>query len=515
MTETTPEIPDGTGAGPSLARRTGVGMMWAQASKVIELALSFGIAILAVRALHPDRFGAYSLLTNLAGAASVFLPVVTVDSLGAVLPRLPRREERLFLLVLVAALRAALIAGASAVVVAAWPGIAAHVGLGGVPRTVVLVAAGYWLAQDMLNTLAAYHGTAIDMRPVVVWRGLGLAATLAALAGVVSAGAVSVATVLGVVAGGSGIAAAGLAFGLRRQGAPRSPGREQVRFALGLTRHTWLIGLLSFALATQIDILLIGGLTHDKRQAAFYAVAVGVVGRAQYLLVSGWSSLIIPAFGHALVEGGDRALRRAWHASAQLWLLVSVSISALLLANAVPLVRVVFGHDYAPAGGLLQWVSIFNLSAAFLVNPPSIGAVWVYDRQRTLARLRILSGGLNIALAVPLIEAYGALGAVVATGVAAVVGGALELEFARRIGSTSYPGPFAAIVAIAAGAAMLPALLIHSGGPGGLAARFIAGALLFVGVLAVSRPFRTADVDAATAVHPWLGRMIMRLFARR
>src|SRR5207237_10398393 len=175
---------------------------------------------------------------------------------------------------------------------------------------------------------------------------------------------------LATVAGGSGVAAFGLAWRLRRQGPPQSPGRPEIRFALGLTRDTWLIGLLGFVLATQIDILLIGGLTHDKREAAFYAAAVGVIGRAQFLLVSGWSSLIIPAFGHALVEGGDRALRRAWHASAQLWLLVSVCIGALLFANAVPLVRVLFGRDYAVAGGLVRWVSAFTLVTAFFFTPP-------------------------------------------------------------------------------------------------------------------------------------------------
>jgi O-antigen/teichoic acid export membrane protein len=498
----------------SLARRAGVGMALAQASKVIELALGVGIALLAVRALGPGRFGAYSLLTNLAGAASVFLPVVTVDALGALLPRLRRRPERLYLAALVVALRSAAILGASAAVLASWGSLAPHLGLGGVPRGVALLAAVYWLCQDLLNALVAYHGAAIELRAVVVWRALGLGATLAALAGVVAAGRVSVGAVLAVVAGGSLLAAAGLAFRLRGEGAPRSPGRATVGAALGLTRSTWLIGLLSFVLATQIDVLLVGGLTHDRREAAFYAAAVGVIGRAQYLLLSGWASLVIPVFGHARTEGGDAALRRAWRAVAQLSLLVAVPVSALLLANAVPLTRLLFGRAFAPAGGLLRWVALFSLASAFLVGSPVASAYWAKDRTRTLARLRLVSGAANLALAVPLIRADGALGAVIATGAAAVLAGVLELGFARRLGVTAYPTRLAATVGVAGLAAMAPGLALEPRGAGALAASVLAGAALFLAVLVAAKPFGPADAEGVAAVNPSLGRIVRRSLVR-
>ena len=71
------------------------------------------------------------------------------------------------------------------------------------------------------------------------------------------------------------------------------------------------------------------------------------------------------------------------------------------------------------------------------------------------------------------------------------------------------------VVAIAAGASMLPALAIPAGGAGELAARLVAGGAVFVAALAIARPLRAADAEAAGAIYPWIGRALMRSFARR
>lgn len=489
-------------------------MLWSQGSKLSEVAMTFGIAVLAVRGLQASAFGTYSLLTNLAGAASVFVPIVTMEALGAVVPRIAAVRQRAFLLVLVAGLRGLVIVTASVVLVAAWPVLSPAIGLGFVPRKLAIATAVYWVAQDTMNTIVAYYGATIEMRPVAIWRAVGLGSSLAAVVVLALTDTISVGAVIASTMVGSAVSAAGLAFRLRRAGRPAAPDRAVIRQALALTRHVWVIGLLGFVLATQIDILLIGGLTHDPRQVGFYAVAVGVVGRAQILLVSGWSSLIIPAFGHTLVEAGADALRRAWRAASQLWVLISVSISALLLANAPAVVHVLFGPTYGASVPLLRWMSLFNLVAAFQMNPPVVGAIWVYDRQKALARIRIFTAAVNLALAVPLILRWGAIGAVVATGIAALVGGALEFALARRIGATSYPRWFAVVAAVAGGAAMLPAVVLEPITAVRLAVSLVAGLILFTVVIAIARPFSSADERAAASVHPRLASL-MRSFARR
>jgi O-antigen/teichoic acid export membrane protein len=500
---------------PSLSRRVSTGMLWSQSGRIVEVAITFGTAVFVVRGLNPTGFGTYSLLTNLAGAASVFIPVLTTESLGAVFPRFASRNERVFMTLVVGALRVLVLVATTIVVLTIWGRVASTIGIGGAPRSYLLLAGGYWLAQDLLNTVVGYYGAELDMRPVAVWRTSGLAATFVAIVVLAATNEFSVPRVLAVVASGYALALVGLAFGLRKVGRPKAPPTPEIRYALAFTRSIWLIGVLSFTLATQIDVLLIGALTGDRRQAAFYATAVGVVLRVQLLLVSGWAALIIPTFGHAFTTGGLPRLRRVWRRSAELWLLISLPLNALLLANAGDVIGLLFGTPYLVSTRLLQWVCAFNLGAAMFANPSCIGALWAADRQRLLARFRIVTAGLNIGLAFALIPPYGALGAVIATGVAAVAGGAVEFELSRRLGVNDYPTRVAAAALVAAALAMVPGFLIVPTNAPQLLASGGLGVVLFLGALVAAKPLRQSDAAAATAVHPRLGELAVRLFVRR
>jgi O-antigen/teichoic acid export membrane protein len=486
-------------------------MLWSQGARVVEVALTFGTAVLVVRGLNPAGFGTYSVLTNLAGAASVFIPVITTESLGAVFPRLTTRQERVFLALAVGAFRALVMLLATAVTFVLWSSVAPAIGLSGVPRTLLLLAGGYWLAQDMLNTLTGYFGAELDMRPVAQWRTTGFGVTFVAIVVLAATNDLTESRVLAVIAGGYGLAFLGLAITVARVGRPKTPPASELRHAFGLTKNYWVIGVLSFTLATQIDVLLIGALTHDRRQAAFYSTAVGVVLRAQLLLVSGWTTLIIPTFGHALTSGGIQLLRRAWRQSAQLWLLISLLLNALLFANAADVIGLLFGTPYLAATELLQWVCAFNLVVAFMANPSCVSALWTADRQQILARFRIVSAGLNIGLAFALIPPYGALGAVIATGAAAVAAGAIEFELARRAGVVAYPRRAAVVTAVAAAGAMIPGLMIVPVDSVQLLLSGGLGFVLFMAVLLIGKPLERGDAASAAAVHPRVGALAQAL----
>jgi O-antigen/teichoic acid export membrane protein len=486
-------------------------MLWSQGARVIEVALTFGTAVLVVRGLNPTGFGTYSVLTNLAGAASVFIPVITTESLGAVFPRLATRQERVFLALAVGALRSMVMFVATAITFLLWSSIAPKIGLTGVPRTLLLLAGGYWVAQDMLNTMTGYYGAELDMRPVAQWRTTGFAVTFAAIVVLAATNNLSESRVLAVVASGYALAFLGLAISLSRLGRPKTPPSSQLRYAFGLTKNYWVVGVLSFTLATQIDVLLIGALTGDRRQAAFYSTAVGVVLRAQLLLVSGWTTLIIPTFGHALTSGGIPLLRRAWRQSAQLWLLISLLLNALLFANAADVIGLLFGTPYLAATRLLEWVCAFNLVVAFLANPSCVSALWTADRQQILARFRIVSAGLNIGLAFALIPPYGAFGAVIATGAAVLAAGAIEFELARRAGVVAYPTRAAIVTVAAGGAAMIPGFMIVPVDSVQLLLSGGLGVALFMTVLFIGKPLERGDAAAAAAVHPRMGALAQAL----
>jgi O-antigen/teichoic acid export membrane protein len=491
-------------------------MVWGQVAKTLEALLTLAIAVAAVRALNPNAFGLYSLLTYLAGSASVIIPIVVVEAVGAVLPRFRDARERLYLMGVLTVLRLTVIVVAALVLFPGWETVRDWFGLTAISHRVFVVAVVYWLAQDMLNSFAGFYLVELNMRPVAIWKPIGQLVALVAILGVVATEdrwASSVGEVLTSVALGYLVAAAGLALGLRRYGRPRSPGRAAVRGVLSYTRNTWLISVLQLALTTHFDVLLIGALTGSLSQAAFYVLAVGVIGRAQALLTSAWSSLMIPALGEARVTGGEGGLALAWSLFARLWLMVALPINVLLLATAQPLVEVLFGEQYAAAGDLLLVVAAFNVVSALLLGPLAISMLWALDRQDVVLRVRLGTAFLNVALAVPLIFAFEAMGAVVATGVASVATGVAELALARRQASLGVPVRFGAQILVAAAVAAVPAYLLAPYGAAGLAAAIAAGVATFVGMLAVLRPLGAADLAAAERFNPRLAQSLLRRFA--
>lgn len=497
-----------------LARRTGVGMMWGQAGKSLEALLTLAIAVAAVRALNPNAFGLYSLLTYLAGSASVLIPLVMVEGGGAVLRRFADGRERLSLVSALMVVRLALIGLVIAVLLPGWDVFRELFGLDAISYRVFAVGAVYWLAQDTLNSLAGFYSVELNLRRVAFWKPFGQLVTLALIVYVAATEdrwASGVGEVLAAVVVGYGIAIVGLAWGLRTYGAPRVPSSEAVSSLLAITRDTWLIGVLGFALATQFDVLLIGALTSDPREVAFYVLAVGVVGRAHTLLVSGWSALMIPAASDALVHGGAGGLERAWRLFARLWLVAATAINAVLLGVAIPLVEALFGHEYGRAGTLLVLVCAFALVTSVFASPPSIAVLWALDRQPLILRVRIAAAVLNIALAVPLIERYAALGAVVATGVAGLATAVAEFALARKHARVRLELGFSTVVLAAGAIATVIGLVLTAAGTPGLVAALLASPAVFVGALALMRPLDAEDLEVLTRISPRLARVARSL----
>ncbi|HUP32015.1 MAG TPA: hypothetical protein VM184_03205 [Gaiellaceae bacterium] len=514
MTEPPIEPIAGTSFAP-LARRTAHGMAWGQVAKTLEVALTLVIGVIAVRALGPTGFGFYALLTTLAGIGSVLIPLVTADALGAILPRIADRRGRLYLFALVTGIRSGVILAIIATIVPAAGLLRGLFGIDPVSGQVLILVGAYWLALDLLNGLAGFYHAELDVRPVAIWRSGGQLATIVALGAVVLLGEASVGLVLLAVTVGYALGGAGLAAGLRGIGRPRRPEGNIVRFAIGLTRHVWVIGVLTLALTPQMAVLLIGALTSDAVQVGLFAAAVGIVGRAQVLLVAGWAAMMIPTFGTARAQGGEADLARPWRLFTQLWLLVAVPLNLLLLVTADAVVVTLFGSAYAAAGELLFWTAAFNVGLAFLASPSCISALWALDRQWMVARVRLVAAPATLALAVLLITRHGALGAVVALGVGVAGTSAVELLLAHRAGVVAYPVRFALQIALGSGLAAMPGALLRPDSAADLALAVGLGAAVFAAAIVLLRPFSPQDLETLERVSPRLARSPLRLLTRR
>jgi O-antigen/teichoic acid export membrane protein len=169
---------------------------------------------------------------------------------------------------------------------------------------------------------------------------------------------------------------------------------------------------------------------------------------------------------------------------------------------------VLFGSPYLDATHMLRGICAFNIAATFLVNPPSIGALWAIDRQRTIARFRTAGAALNLLLAFILIPREGAWGAVLATGIATLVSGSIEFELSRRSGANDYPVRAALTAGAAAVASMVPGYAIDPDGALQLLLSGGLGLLAYVGVLALLKPLGRDAVASAAAIDARLARVV-------
>jgi O-antigen/teichoic acid export membrane protein len=191
-----------------------------------------------------------------------------------------------------------------------------------------------------------------------------------------------------------------------------------------------LRGALPFAVAATASVLFFRvallemSLLASARETGLFALSfriVEVLVAVPALAVGTAFPLLASRAASGDHEGLARAVRKAGRAMAVL----GVGVAAVLAIAAPLIVRIVGGQDFADAGPVLR---IQGLALAFSF----VAAPWAYallglGRERALAWVNVVGVALALAIAAPLIDAYGAKGAALAT----VLGeGGLALAFA-------------------------------------------------------------------------------------
>jgi O-antigen/teichoic acid export membrane protein len=280
----------------------------------------------------------------------------------------------------------------------------------------------------------------------------------------------------------------------------------------------WAANIFIFALAGQIDVLLLGALGKGAVEIAMYGVATLVFLRLSVLL-SGWANTALASFAEVRARRG-----RDWAASLfTLYLRAHVLLALLVYPPIIlmsgPVVELVFGAQYASAAGLMSLFGVFWLLCSFFFAGIPYALLLALGRQRDAMLVRAWAGALNLALDLLLIPFYGALGAIIATGVANVIAFAADFVLAARETGVSYPwSPVLRLSAAAAVAAGPVWLLSASSGlqvaGGGLVMALLAGVAYcatFAGMLFLVKPFSGSDLGLLSRLSPGVARLLARV----
>lgn len=376
---------------------------WLLADRASRLALGVAVNIALARTLGAADFGRLAAATAL---AAFFVPLSTLGCERIVVRELARRaldESRV-----VASLGAVRLAGGALGALLAVGGtwLMGSPGDTGGLLVVALIAAGnLFLASDTVDWAFQARG---DFRPTTLARLAAFVLGAAAKLALAAAGA-GLAAIAAVVLAEAALAAALQYVVWRRRGGHLDGAGFDAAMVRGLlgAGAPLLAAEIAVWLFQRLDVMLLARLASPP-EVGVYAVAQRLAQVGFFLPVLA-VQVLSPAVARA--EGAEALALVQRAMNGLVW--AGVALAAALALGAGPLVRLMFGPDYAPAASvlaLLAWSNVFVFMGCahslFLVNR---------GLQAISLRLTWLTAAVSVALNLALIPRWQATGAALAS----------------------------------------------------------------------------------------------------
>jgi O-antigen/teichoic acid export membrane protein len=455
------------------------------AGETVARVLAFIAMLIVARRLGPAMYGVIGVTSG------IMLYLNQIADAGAELAGVPvvaRRQDKLSELVSSTLSVRLLIAAVLTVIVVA-------IGLFAFPQPDGSILAIYALGLTFV---------ALGTRWVFIGKQQAAWVAAARIGGELTALVVIVATLRGVgdvamvpIAAliGGAVAASMMLAGLRGLGirprltSDRQPSQELLARGPHLVGFT-LLGLVLFN-ADLIFLRFVSG----QAAAGYYAAAYTFIAFAANLSVA-WAHSVMPSLAREERGGDDRHHNDVYGTAMLLAYAVALPVAVGGILTATPLIQLIFGDNYLPAAPALAWL----LPAVPIAATREIAVVALIGAaggERRLIRINATCAIFNIAILVPVVPAFGLVGAAAVTTVTEVLRLFLALRFAKAEGFR--PPQLARFVKPAlAAAAMIPALILAGQRPFlvlvAIGAVAYATLLLLLGVLKLDRPFQVRVV---------------------
>jgi O-antigen/teichoic acid export membrane protein len=487
------------GEGATFARGAMGGVPWMVASKFLLFFVYFGISVITVRLLGPEKYGVYSICKSMAEFGVLFGALGLNSALIRFIPELVVETNRAGLRRLLwkaGALQAGAALLATAALVAAAPLLDRMFGVRfGLLLPVVGLLAAALLSKDFFNdTLTALF----EVRKVVVlsfaqgllWLGLllGVRAWRPGVAEVMLAHAFSI---LLLSAAAAWVLARHVA-GLRWRSPPQGIGKERVlRFAI----PSFLNALARAVMLRYSEVFFLGAFW-GAQVAGVYDLGCSAPFLAITFIPMAVQTLLSAGFSEA--HSRDPAcLPRLVDFSYKFLVLLAVPLAVLGVFFAPRAMVLVYGEAMREAGPVASAFCVLHVMP--LVSMPLSMAIMAREKVLGMLPLMLLQVAMNLALDALLIPAWGLKGAVAAVALTFVLTIPVRLRAVRRlVGGIWFPTGFLLRV-------LVPSVLLAGGlrlltpSPGLplLAAIGVAYAALLLLAVRLFGLIREADVIAA------------------
>jgi O-antigen/teichoic acid export membrane protein len=327
----------------------------------------------------------------------------------------------------------------------------------------------------------------------------GTVGLLAAGAGVVGAVVALAATAfLGAVLGWRAL---GRHLGLSNRGTslPASARAKLRRYAPAVSAV-----LLLDAVVWQRSEVFFLGIFRTPREVAWYALAFGVAATVMHLLPRALSVVLAPVASGLYGVADQAGMRTLFRTGSRYLAILAAPLVVGGAALARPLLTTIYGEGYGPSALVLPLVLV---AAGFgAVGSVTAGIQNGMERQDLVLKVALPATAIDLALDLALIPSWGPMGAALANGAAQIAAVVAGVVLTGRLLGEGFPIRDCLRVLAAAGIATVVAYPLATvvGGPGGLLAAILSGALVYPGALLVTGGLRAEDIGRLDAVRELL-----------
>ena len=509
-------------AGEELLRRAPTSFLWNQMYALWYFATSFLLSIVITRGLNNVDFGIYTVLTTIIGTITFICAIGLEDTATVFLPRILTRDGSAATGTLIRRLLVTrvLIIGIVGLGIAVGLIVAApylvHFGIlyqatSRSPGFRALFIALFLTGTSISTLQSAFFSALLKSRAVLIIGGLSQVASVAGVVILVKSGwgVDGVIAALAVVDWLTVLAYLGpLSSLIFARGKITSVGKGEMR---KLMVGSWLANITNGALGKQMDVLIMTAFTVSLVAIGNYNLAYQLGGIVGVVLISGLGGVGVAAMSAALATGGNGRLASMWRANMMLQLLLATPLQIICIVFADQIVSVLYGPRYLGATLLLRVILGFSILGRLTGGGASQAALYVMGRQRSVVVMRWSGLIINVILDITLIQVYGPLGAMVATGFSQLWVNLMEFLLLRGYLGITYPIAFAArVVSVSVFACLL---LTWWTPPGiyGLVAEFSVFGVLFAIGLWILRSGESNDLAEMMFANPRLKALVARL----
>jgi O-antigen/teichoic acid export membrane protein len=492
-----------------IVERFGSGLVWNYPSKISEFILKFLSLLVIARYLGPSQYGVYSALMGIFTLATLFGSLGFGHTLLAYIPKLWGEEpsKASFLLRRLFGLGTAIAVAVSLVLYLSASPLAMLLGIPEAAAYIkfVLPYIGLFLVSDIFIHFLLGR---LEVKPVAVVRvavqlgNLALAILLARLG-------YGIKEFLYILILTSGMGFVIYLLHVRRvlflRPSPFGMGRIY-RFAVTV----WLADLVNYVLGRQSDILLIGYFLRNPDEIGQYSAASTLAMAVSTALVIGLDGVLLPVFAEVQAQQGNERVGEIWRMA--LKLVTFASLPALLFCAFYPKIIVIafYREAYLPSVILFQVAVTLAAAGRTLGGGINSGALYALNREQVSLYIRASTAVLNLILAILLIPHYRALGAIIATGIAALVTMLAETLAVGRFTKGRYPSVFTGKVVLASIFGLAVTLILRVESLLTLLAAAFLYMALVVGVLYLLKPLEERDKAVLARMHPFLANLLSR-----